>query len=691
MTSVTVPFSGPPNQRATGTTDRRYVNVLFEEVINPILKQHEVYCVKRPGLANSTRPPGANATGRGMHAWGSSGKLYSVFGNKIYRGSSDLGVTLAGSSGRVWWEETPAGVGTQLLIMSDGADNYNITLATDENYLNLPGASPDYASTPDSAALDVTGDIEIIWYAVADDVTPAAATHVLSKSDGGQNSYRVSLDPSGTLSLITSTSGSGAVSNVSNAAIPAGAGEGWWGRITLDVNDGSGNRVANFYTSTDAASTSPGSVSWIQLGTTVTTSGTTTIFAGTAVLAIGARTIGEPWDGKIYRAQVYNGIGGTLVADFDPNNGNSGAATITSAATGEVYTMNGTSSIVGASITQIDENDDADYPASNLGPIYYLNGKLFQAQSDGDIWNSDLNSYIAWSADGFLRAARRGDALEAIHLQKDQLIAFGKNSIEFYFDNGNPTGSPLLRLDQNTMDFGLAAKETLAWSGGVAIFVSENASRGDGARSVWMIQALSKVIEISNPSINRFLASEGTGISSATAWMERVAGQLIYVLNLSSANRTFIYNVDTPGWDEWEIAAGSAKFNGIAVTSLNGVVYIQDATNGRIYTMSPTTFQDSAANFTVTLQTEKNDFGSGNNKFQSEVSIVGDTTTGNLNISVSDNEGAFSTARTIDMSLADKRLTRLGSFLERSYRYTYADNYALRLQAARHNVKIGTH
>ena len=172
--------------------------------------------------------------------------------------------------------------------------------------------------------------------------------------------------------------------------------------------------------------------------------------------------------------------------------------------------------------------------------------------------------------------------------------------------------------------------------------------------------------------------------------MERIAGQLIYVLNLSSANRTFVYNVDNNTWGEWEIAAGSAKFNGAYATSLNGTVYVQDATNGRIYTMLPTTYQDSAANFTVTLQTEKNDFGTGNNKFQTEIAIVGDTTTGSLNVATSDNEGAYSTARAINMSLAAKRLRRLGSFKERSYRFTYADNYALRLQAARHEIETGT-
>src|SRR3990167_7783738 len=100
MASKTLPFVGPPNQRGTGTTDRRYVNVLFEQVVNSVLKQHEIWCVKRPGLANSTQPSGGAATGRGLYAWGATGSIYSVFGNKIYSGVTPLAHVLAASTGR---------------------------------------------------------------------------------------------------------------------------------------------------------------------------------------------------------------------------------------------------------------------------------------------------------------------------------------------------------------------------------------------------------------------------------------------------------------------------------------------------------------------------------------------------------------------------------------------------------------
>lgn len=469
---VTVPFVGPPNQRAVDTKDQRFVNVLFEPVVNQFTKQVAVNCIKRPGLANSTQPPAGAAVGRGIYAWSGSGNIYSVFDDKIYSGTTDLGVTLAASTGRVWFCERHVATGTRHLIVSDGADNYNITTA-------------------------------------------------------------------------------------------------------------------------DA-------------------------------------------------------------------------------------------------ITQIDATDDGDYPASNLGPIVEMDGYLFQAQSNGKIWNTDLNSAVAWTATSFLTADTFGSDLEAIARQKDQIIAFTKNRVEFFFNNGNPTGSPLLRVDQNTLGFGIAAKGSLAFSGETLCFVGENSADGDGGRAVYMIQSLGKVKDISTPQINRFLAAEGSTISTCTAWMERVAGQLVYVLNLDSAERTFVYSVDTGMWSEWYNAAGNGKFPGVSATSLNGTVYVQDAANGRVYTFPTTTYQDSGVTFDVVLQTARSNFGTTTRKFESALSIVGDTTTGNLTVAKSDDDYAnFSTARNIDMASARKRITGLGSFIDRAHKFTYSANAALRVQAFVPEIDIG--
>lgn len=468
-----IPFVAKPGQRGTGTTDARFVNVLFEIDSDPAPDAYPVQCLKRPGLANSTQPPAAAAVGRGVYAWSATGHIYSVFANKIWLDTTDMGVTLAASTGRVWFAERHVGSGTRMLIVSDGADNYNI-----------------------------------------------------------------------------------------------------------ETND---------------------------------------------------------------------------------------------------------------TITQIDASDDAQYPAANLGPIVELDGFIFQAQSNGKIWNTDANSATSWAATSFLTADTFGSDLEALARQKDQIIAFTKNRVEFFFNNGNPTGSPLLRIDQNTLGFGIAAKGSLAFSGETLCFVGENSADGDGGRAVYIIKSLGGVKDISTPYINRILAAEGTAISTCTAWMERVAGQLVYVLNLDSAERTFVYSVDAGRWSEWYNAAGDGKFPGISATSLNGTVYVQDAANGRIYTFPATTYQDSGVTFGVTLQTPRSNFGSNSRKTEPGLSIVGDTVAANVTVEVSDDDYAnWKTVGTIDMSSQVKRCTKLGSFFSRAHRFTHSANTGFRVQAWMPEVNGGS-
>src|SRR3990167_5716694 len=116
-----IPFVGPTDLRGTGTNGQRFVNVLLESLKNDQTNEIIFNCFKRPGLVNSTQPPGAAATGRGIYAWSGSGNIYSVFGDKIYSGTTDLGVTLAASTGRVWFAERHVATGTRHLIVSDGA------------------------------------------------------------------------------------------------------------------------------------------------------------------------------------------------------------------------------------------------------------------------------------------------------------------------------------------------------------------------------------------------------------------------------------------------------------------------------------------------------------------------------------------------------------------------------------------
>lgn len=176
--------------------------------------------------------------------------------------------------------------------------------------------------TADKASLDITGDIDVRWEmdmrATRDMNQFIAGKYLLS---GGNRSWIVWATTEGGIAFSHTTDGTfGTYVTRSSGAgiIPEIEGRKAY-RVTLDVNDGAGNRVYSWYTSDHIDGT------WTLFGTS-TVAGTTSIYASTADLTLTAGGNGDivlstvnPFRGRLYALQVRNGIGGTLVADFAPN------------------------------------------------------------------------------------------------------------------------------------------------------------------------------------------------------------------------------------------------------------------------------------------------------------------------------------------------------------------------------------
>jgi len=183
----------------------------------------------------------------------------------------------------------------------------------------LPGVIGNYVSCPDAAPLDITGDIEIVARVALDDWSPAAAMQLVARYDASSNrSYSFNIDSSGRLYLSTTTDGtSGTTVTASATSLLSGTPDrtALWLKVTLDVDDGASGKVHSFFYAPDQASEP---TSWTSLGST-TSAGTTSIFAGSRPLELGARASGalDLLAGRIHRVIVRNGIGGTTVADFD--------------------------------------------------------------------------------------------------------------------------------------------------------------------------------------------------------------------------------------------------------------------------------------------------------------------------------------------------------------------------------------
>lgn len=258
-----------------------------------------------------------------------------------------------------------------------------------------PGSGDNRASTPDSAALDITGDIDIIArvrYPYAAAPSGQQAIIVDKFATAGQRSYSFSLGSNGQLLLEWSTNGTDTPFFYDNVGAGLTAGTAYWLRVTLDVDNGSGQNVCTFYKADDS-DTVPSS--WTTINTR-TGAGTTSIFAGTQDLRIGSRASGSVMMmGTVKRAIIKNGIDGTTVFDADFTTAADYAASFTesssNAATVTITATNTPANAAGALVSQInDKSGNARHltqgTAANM-PKYWngrngLNCLVFDGTSD---------------------------------------------------------------------------------------------------------------------------------------------------------------------------------------------------------------------------------------------------------------------------------------------------------------------
>lgn len=229
-------------------------------------------------------------------------------------------------------------------------DNYVVTprvmVGTGEPWADLPGASGDYFSTPDSVAnsfsqyLDICAEITLSDIAGGGEVQTICSKY---EPTGDQRSYEFAVLDSSALFVQFSELGTGAsTTGVTGEALPFSDSDRFWCRVTVDFDGGSGDTVIVFYTSTDG-------VTWTQLGDSHART-LPEIFDGNSELAVGARPGGSSrkLSGAIHRVMIYNEAESdtrTAAVDFDPIQHTHGG--VFNSVTGEQWTANGAAAIHG--------------------------------------------------------------------------------------------------------------------------------------------------------------------------------------------------------------------------------------------------------------------------------------------------------------------------------------------------------
>ncbi|MFD7428402.1 hypothetical protein ACFV6Z_15340 [Streptomyces sp. NPDC059818] len=273
-----------------------------------------------------------------------------------------------------------------------------------ESYLALDGSTSGVATTPDLAALDITGDIDIRVEATVD--WYAAGDHILiGKWDAaaGQRSWKINLTD-GAAQLWWSTDG--ATSSYVGLLLPALPRRAAI-RAILDVNNGAGGWTVRLYWATSLDGP------WQDVGSYVSPpTGATSVYASTAPLLIAPTSTTvtpfvTPVPGRYHRAEIRSGIGGTVVASPDFRAQPPGVAGFTDTA-GRVWAVTGTAAVSNRQYRFVGE-------VSAWPPRWDVSGK--------DVWT-------AIEASGILR--RMGQGKKALDSTLRRRIPSGPGMLAYW-------------------------------------------------------------------------------------------------------------------------------------------------------------------------------------------------------------------------------------------------------------------
>jgi hypothetical protein len=332
------------------------------------------------------------------------------------------------------------------------------------------------------------------------------------------------------------------------------------------------------------------------------------------------------------------------------------------------------------------EITDADFAAfTPRGKAEHLDGYMFVLDTASRVQNSDLNSLSAWTAGNYLTKQIQSDQPIGLAKFKNRILAFGRESCEVMVNAGNATGSPLRTVPELSAKVGMGqiADPNVVAHGYTHYYCTVNDKMyfigrtvGDPYSSSLYMYDGSQFHKISSGPLDRILQDATStviySISKFTFYGKNAVAIQMTAPSVST-QKWLMYFPDSNEWFEWESDVFTPVNDGekFLAKGLTSVMSFGQA-NSWVDNVSGT------YTMTVQFRMPKN----GNNRdFMDWCAVEADTVSVNLAASFSDNDySSFSTARNIDLSTAEKRITRCGSYKTRAVRLTNADNAEVRIR-----------
>ncbi len=329
---------------------------------------------------------------------------------------------------------------------------------------------------------------------------------------------------------------------------------------------------------------------------------------------------------------------------------------------------------------------DPNIPTPHLTDVYCIDGYLLLVKADtADIYNSNNDAPLTFTPGDFITAESIPDRINKATRMNNYYIAFGRKSIEFFWDAGEPSGSPFRRNETPFKTTGYVGGHMQ--SGNEIYFVGKS----DGnSPEVFLLKEF-QLSSISSPAVKKAL--EKTDLSfDIKGHSVSHGGQNFYVLVLKEM--TWVYDVELHTWYRWKYKNLDTFYISNCVTAFNSefktVLSLNNDPN--LYVFDANVFQDNGTPFTLELLTNLNLFGTLNQKTINRLSFHTDRIPANLEVSWTDDDyQTYSAPVTVNLNQELPCIRRGGRTRRRAWKLRYSDNYRFRLRIMEVEINIGAH
>lgn len=334
----------------------------------------------------------------------------------------------------------------------------------------------------------------------------------------------------------------------------------------------------------------------------------------------------------------------------------------------------------------------ANWPTLQRKGWAYLDGTTYVMDVSANIHGCDsLNRPDLWTdVLNVLTAQIEPDGGVALNKQLVYVIALKAWSTEVFYDQKNPSGSPLGPAQGMKINYGCASQDSVQEIDGKLFWIATNRSSG---AQVIMVEGLKPTV-ISTKAIERLLGEASFAAGVVFSFSFRYEGHTYYGFTLKTDNLTLVYDVSDKMWAQWTDVDGN--YFPIVSSTFNSTLgrILQHETNGKLYLLDSAYTNDDGDIITMDLYTPNFDGGLRRRKQMKMLEFIGDQTPGSiLQVRTNDHDydsTKWSNFRYVDMSVKKPVLTDCGTFMRRAHHIRHQSNTRMRLQAVEMQVDLGT-